>query len=243
MAEISIAPEILGHIGALPITNTLWLSLAGSTMLIIIALVTRRSLREVPKGGQVMMEAVIGGAYSFVQSVTQNEKITKRYFPYVMTVFLFFLTCNMFAFIPVLPVITLSVHGHAIPIFRLPTSDYNLILAVTGLSFLVVQISSFTFKGLGGYLHQFFNFSSPINFFVGILELIGELARVLSLSARLFGNMFAEEVLAVVITLLAPVFAPVPFHILGFAVSIIQPVVFSLLVLIFVKLALTEQHH
>lgn len=243
MAEISLAPEIVAEIGNFPLTNTLVVAVLANVVLVVLALITRKQMSLVPKPFQLMMETVIGGAYQFVNSITEDEDVTKRYFPFIMTIFLFFLTCNLFAFLPAIGVITVDVHEHAVHLFRIATSDYNTILSITILSFLVVQISSLSAKGVLAYLGQFFNFSSPINFAIGLLELVGEFARIISLSARLFGNIFAEEVLTIVITLLAPFIAPVPFNVLGLAVSVIQPVVFSLLVLIFLKLGMQTQQH
>lgn len=243
MAEISIAPEVLGEIGHFPVTNTLVTALLASLVLITLALVTRRKLSLVPGTFQTMVEVVVGGVYDFIQSILEDKKTTRKYFPFIVTIFLFFLTSNLLAYVPGLGALHFESHGHAVHLFRIATSDYNTIFAITILSFFVVQISSFSAKGALAYLGQFFNFSSPINFAIGLLELVGEVARIVSLSARLFGNIFAEEVLTLVITLLAPFIAPIPFNLLGLAPTLIQPVVFSLLVLIFLKLGMQKGHH
>ncbi|KKQ54980.1 MAG: ATP synthase F0 subunit A, F-type H+-transporting ATPase subunit a, partial [Candidatus Woesebacteria bacterium GW2011_GWC1_38_13] len=105
-----------------------------------------------------------------------------------------------------------------------------------------VQILSI--KALGGkkYLGKFFNFKNPINGFVGILELISEFSKILSFSFRLFGNVFAGEVLLMVMMFLIPLIIPVPFLILEIFVGLIQALVFTMLTTIFIVVA-TEEHH
>ena len=104
---------------------------------------------------------------------------------------------------------------------------------------LVVQIVGFKTLGFG-YLKKFFNFSNPINFFVGILELISEFAKVISFAFRLFGNIFAGEVLLAVILMLVPYFVPIPFYGLEIFVAVVQAFVFAMLTLVFIKLAMVS---
>lgn len=243
MAEISISSEVLGEIGHFPITNALITALLASVVLITLALITRRKLSLVPGIFQTIVELVVGGVYDFIYSILKNKNVTKRYFPFIITVFLFFLMSNLLAYVPGIGALNFDVHGHTVGLFRIATSDYNTIFAITILSFFVIQISSLSVKGALAYIGQFFNFSSPIKFATGLLEMVGEVARVISLSARMFGNIFAGEVLTVVITMLSPLIAPVPFNVLGLAPTLIQPIVFSLLVLIFLKLGMQKGDH
>ena len=104
----------------------------------------------------------------------------------------------------------------------------------------MVQVVGFRFVGLR-YLTKFFNFSNPLMFFVGILEIISELAKVLSFAFRLFGNIFAGEVLLAVITFLVPLLLPAPFYGLEIFVGFIQALVFAMLTLVFFNMA--TQHH
>ncbi|HLD21792.1 MAG TPA: FoF1 ATP synthase subunit a [Patescibacteria group bacterium] len=235
--EISLAPEILGHIGNFPITNTLWVAFATSSLLIIVSLFATRRLQQVPKGLQFWGETVVEGIYGIVQTITNNEKLTKKFFPFAATLLLFFLVGNMFTFLPGVDAITFH-HHH---LYRTITTDYNVIFAITFLSFLFIQISGISGVGIWHYIKKFINFSSPINFFVGILELIGEFARILSLSFRLFGNMFAKKVLALVILMLVPFFVPVAFNMLGLIVAVIQPIVFLFIVMI--SSTISASHH
>ena len=131
-------------------------------------------------------------------------------------------------------------HVTAIPIFRPGTADLNTTLALALISVITTQIIGIHALGLG-YFKKFFNFSSPIMFFVGILEIISELAKIISFAFRLFGNVFAGEVLLVVITSLIPIIVPMPFYGLEIFVGFIQALVFAMLSLVFFNMA-TQSH-
>lgn len=139
---------------------------------------------------------------------------------------------------------TEEVAGHGekkVPIFRPGTADLNTTIALGLISIFLTQVVGVKFLGLS-YFGKFFNFSSPIMFYVGILELISEFAKIISFAFRLFGNIFAGEVLLVVISSLVPVILPMPFYGLEIFVGFIQALVFSMLSLIFFNMA-TIGHH
>ncbi len=127
------------------------------------------------------------------------------------------------------------------PIFRAGTADLNTTLALGLISVFMVQFFGFQFQGFA-YLLKYFNFSSPINFFVGILELISEFGKIISFGFRLFGNIFAGEVLIGVLMYLTKVIVPVPFYGLELFVGMMQAVVFSMLSLVLFNMA-TIGHH
>lgn len=132
---------------------------------------------------------------------------------------------------------TEEAHGKTfIPLFRAGTADLNTAIALAAISVFVTQLFGFKYLKFG-YLKKFFNFSSPIMFFVGILELVLELAKIMSFAFRLFGNVFAGEVLLAVILFLVPVVAPMPFYGLEIFVGFIQALVFSMLSLVFFNMA------
>lgn len=123
-----------------------------------------------------------------------------------------------------------------IPLFRGATADLNTTLAIAIVAMSFIQF--FGFQSLGiSYLSKFFNFSNPINFFVGILELVSEFSKIISFAFRLFGNIFAGEVLLTVIAFLMPLVAPLPFLGLELFVGFIQALVFAMLTSVFLKMA------
>jgi F-type H+-transporting ATPase subunit a len=131
-------------------------------------------------------------------------------------------------------------HKPPAPIFRPGSADLNTTLALGIVSVLATQVFGLMALKLS-YLKKFFNFSSPIDFFVGILEIISEFAKIISFAFRLFGNIFAGEVLLVVITFLVPVVVPMPFYGLELFVGLIQALVFAMLSLVFFNMA-TQSH-
>ena len=120
--------------------------------------------------------------------------------------------------------------------FRGPTADLNTTLALAVFAMVSVQIAGFKFLGFH-YSSKFFNFKGPIDFFVGLLELSSEFSKIISFAFRLFGNIFAGEVLLTVMAFLMPLFGPIPFLGLEVFVVLVQALVFSMLALVFMNLA------
>lgn len=123
-----------------------------------------------------------------------------------------------------------------IPLFRAGTADINTTFALAMISVFFTQVFGFKYLKFG-YFKKYINFSSPIMFFVGLLELILEFAKIMSFAFRLFGNVFAGEVLLAVIMFLVPVIAPMPFYGMELFVGFIQALVFSMLTLVFFNMA------
>lgn len=239
---ISLAAERILSLGPLIVTNSLlatWITMA---VLMLIIFSTRR-LQLVPGRWQSMIEIVIGGLYELFSSVVGAN--IQKFFPLIATLFIFILTANWLGLLPGFGSIGIlaEVHGQEefIPIFRGPTADLNTTLALALIA--VVAIQYYGLATLGRvYLARFINLSNPINFFVGLLETVLEFAKIISFAFRLFGNIFAGEVLLTVIAFLIPIFAPLPFLFLEVFVGIIQALVFSLLTAVFLALATRAEH-
>ena len=123
-----------------------------------------------------------------------------------------------------------------VPYFRAGTADLNTTLALALISVVLTQIYGVYFQKLH-YFGKFINFSSPMNFIVGLLETVLELAKVMSFAFRLFGNIFAGEVLLAVMMFLVPLVIPMPFYGMEIFVGFIQALVFSMLSLVFFSMA------
>ena len=235
--EISISPEVLGHLGSLPITNSLLVVFLVDIILIVGFLIITRKLTVVPKGGQFFAETLFDGMYDFMLGLADSKKLVSRMFPYLMTIFLFFLCCNLLEFIPGITALTYN----GTPVFRNPVTDLNVVFTISMLSFIIMELTGIISGGLWkGYLRKFFDFSSPVNFGIGLMELVNEYSRPISLTFRIFGNLFAGVVITIVLMKMAPYIIPVPFNLLALAISIIQPFVFIVLVLVFTKLNVYE---
>lgn len=129
---------------------------------------------------------------------------------------------------------------HFIPVFRAPTADLSVTMSLALISVLVTNILGIHYLGVG-FLKKYINFSGAIDFFVGILELVSEIGKIVSFSFRLFGNIFAGEVLLIVINFIGYGIVTLPFIGLEFFIGIIQALVFYMLTIVFISLA-AEKH-
>lgn len=243
----TIYSETIGHIGSFEVRNTLLMSWIAVLFLCVVAWRFAKNYKEnaVPTGLQNLVEAVIGGIYDFFHTVTQDEKQTKQFMGVCSTIFLFVVISNWFGLLPGVGSIGFweEHNGHTIlvPLFRSVYSDVNMTMAIAAISVFMATFFGFKNLGAGGYLGKFFinPLKDPIGTFVGILEILSELAKVISFTFRLYGNIFAGEVLLAVIGFLVPYIAPLPFYGLELFVGLVQGLVFALLTLVFFKMGST----
>lgn len=244
MVHISLKAEELFTIWGMPFTNSLFLSLLVSGLLIVVAVSFRSRLKLVPGGFQNVSEALFEGILNFMDSVLGERRKTEKYLPLVATIFLFILFSNWFGLLPLVGSLGLNtIHEgehEFIPLLRAPAADLNFTLALAVIAVITVNIFGVLAIGILPHLSKFFNFKGPIDFFIGILELISEVAKIISFSFRLFGNVFAGEVLLVIVGFLVPYLVPLPFLFLEVFVGFIQAFVFAMLALVFVAMATTE---
>lgn len=242
MPHISLAAETIGQMLGVSITNgmlTTWIA-----MVIVLALsyLGTRRLALVPAKGQLVAEILVGGLHSLFASVMHDR--VKQFFPLLATLFLFIVSLNWVGLLPGVGTVGFrELHEGKesfVPLFRAGTADLNTTLALALIAMVVIQIVGFRTLGTS-YVKKFINLSSPIYFFVGILELVSEFSKVISFAFRLFGNIFAGEVLLTVIAFLVPVIAPIPFLGLELFVGVIQALVFSMLTSVFL-LSATASH-
>ena len=243
--EISIAAEPIFHIGSFPVTNTLLMSWIVMAILIVFALVVNRRLKLHPGKIQNAFEMVVEYIWDFMAEMLESKKLAKRFFPLIATLFLFIWVANMIEFTPGIGSVVIHEEGHsaAIPLLRSMNTDLNVTVALAIVAFLVIEVSGFLLLGFFKYGSKFINFGSPMKFFIGLIEMVSELGRLLSFSFRLFGNIFAVEVLIVVIAAFVPFFLPIPFMAFELFVGTIQAAIFALLTLSFIKIAITPVEH
>ena len=240
MPEITIHAEKLFSIGGFPVTNSLALSGAVFLVLTVFSLIFRKKIAMVPRGMQNVFEAVVDGALGLMDSVLGDRHKSERYLPLVLTIFLFVLVSNWSGLLPGVGSIMVHTEEGIVPLFRSPAADLNFTLALALIAVTFVNILGVAAIGLKGRLSTFFDFSGPIEFFVGILELVSEFAKIVSFSFRLFGNVFAGEVLLTIMAFLVPYAAPLPFLFLEIFVGFIQAFIFGMLTLVFVSMATVE---
>jgi F-type H+-transporting ATPase subunit a len=245
--EISLKAEPLFHIGGFTVTNSLFLALISSLVLGFLAWRLRRGLKEIPGTLQNIFESLIEGILSLMDSVLQTRKKSERYFPLIATIFLFVMISNWMGLLP--GVGSLGLHAEHegreafIPLFRAPAADLNFTLVLALITVFTVNIAGALVLGVRRHLGKFFTFKNPIYTFVGLLELISEFAKIVSFSFRLFGNVFAGEVLLIIVGALVPYFVPLPFLALEIFVGFIQAFIFSMLTLVFLAISTAETEH
>lgn len=228
-------------------TNAFFMTLVVSVSVIILSLIARRRLQVVPKGLQNVVEAIIEALWKLVDDVAQDKALSRKFFPLVATFFIFILFSNWLGLLPGGGTVGIKEHNEIIPFVRAGTADLNTTIALSIISVLAVQIMGISVLGARGYAKKFF--VSPLHkpyvlgTFVGLLELVGEGTKLISFSFRLFGNIFAGEVLLIVIGNLAPYIVPLPFLALEVFAGVVQAAVFAFLTLVFLKMATISAEH
>ncbi len=207
--------------------------------LVIAAIALRKRLAMVPGMFQNIAEVVLEGALGVMDTVLGNRRESEKYFPLVFTIFIFVLVSNWSGLIPGVGSIMVWHGAEAVPLLRSPASDINFTLALALIAVTMVNVFAASVVGLRARAAVFFNFANPLKFFVGILELLSEFARIISFTFRLFGNVFAGEVLLAIMALLVPYLVPLPFMGLEVFTGFIQAFIFGMLTLVFVALAIT----
>ena len=162
-----------------------------------------------------------------MENIAGGRKQAERFFPIVATIFILVLASNWAGIIPGVGSIGIHEGEKFIPLFRSANSDLNMTLALAIITVVLSHVYGFYLVGAKHHLGKFFNFKGPIDFFTGILEIIGEISKIISLSFRLFGNVFAGEVLLIIIGFLVPYIAPIPFLGLEIFVGFIQALIFA----------------
>ncbi len=248
-----LAPNILFQIKNIPVTNTIinaWLAII---VFLIIGLLLRRRLSLKPKGLQNFFEFFLEILLGYFDQVTGGRKKTLRFLPLVGSVFFFILLSNWLGLLPGTGSI---LFGHTF-LLRPANTDLNLTVAMALTAVIASHLYGFITVGFFTHLNKFIQIKTffkslghgPIAIFtaivelgVGLIEIISEMAKVLSLSLRLFGNIFAGEVLITVMSSLAAAVVPTPFMLLELLVGLIQAGVFAMLTLVYLTIATSQPH-
>ena len=236
--------------GRFLITNTLLSSWITTLVLIVLFFLATRRLDpgKAPRGLQNFVEAIIGAMYDFVEGIAGREN-TRRFFPLFATIFLFVLLNAWLGLLPIYQSFGfIDEEGHlSRHLLRPAGTDLNMPLALALISFVFVEFWGIRTLGFH-YFGKFFRFGlllrgkilpGLMDVFVGIVELLSELVRIVSFTFRLFGNMTAGEILLLVTAFLIPFVFSLPFYGLEILVGFIQALIFSALTLVFVVTAMT----
>lgn len=239
--HISLAAEPIAHLGNFVITNAMAASVVASTLLCVLLIVGARQAALLPGGNlnqavEVGLEMLI----SLIESVMPSRERARQVTPLLVTLFFFILFNNWLGLLPGIGSITVHTAEGTVPLLRGATADLNTTLALALISVVMTHVYAIRALGIGSHLKKYLSLN-PILLFVGLLEAVSELSRAISFCFRLFGNIFAGEVLLVVIAYLAPALAPLPFFALELVVGFVQALVFTTLTLVFLSIA-TSPH-
>lgn len=257
-----VAAEPVFHIGSFPITNSMINGWIAVLFFLIIGFFIRKRADLIPKKFQNLMEGIVEFLLKEVEKVTGDKIKARKFLPIVGTIFLFVLFSNWIGLLPGTGSIGVwgLIHGERelIPLLRPAASDLNLTLAIALFAILTSHVMALMTVGPVNHISKFINLRgiiksfkhgpmavvvAVIEFGVGLIEIVGEIAKVVSLSLRLFGNIFAGEVLITVMLGLLAFFVPIPFMFLELLVGAVQATVFAMLTLAYLVVATDEHGH
>ena len=241
--HIALAAEQVGSVFGIPITNSLITAWSVIAILIIAAYFIGRSVTLVPGKAQSAFEFLFEFVLEYMEQTLGTRELAERFFPLIVTIFLFIFTSNILDYFPLVGSLGFTHGADFVPLFRPVNADLNVTLSMAIISFLTIEISGIFALGFLKYGSKFVNFKTgAMGLVVGLLEVIGNLARLVSFSFRLFGNIFAGEVLIAVVSSFFPYLLPVPLMMFEAFVGLLQAAIFALLTLVFIKLAIMEPH-
>lgn len=257
MLHISIKAEPIFQFLNFVVTNSYLTSVIVLIIAISIAVYYKSQIDKKNKSFFFyIIHAAVSAIYDLFHGVVKDK--INIFFPLIGALFFYILLQNWFGLLPgvgsilVRPQETTVVkqaqaakhvsEPELVPLFRAGAADLNTTLALGLIAVFAIQYYGFKYLGFKGYIVKFINISNPINFLLGILEIISEISRVLSFAFRLFGNIFAGEVLIAVIAFLIPVLVTFPFFLMEIFVGLVQALVFSMLTAVLLETA-TIKHH
>jgi len=231
--HIALTGEPVFSFLGLNFTNTFVISIFLALVIISFFLFAFRKREIIPGKLQNFFEFILDTVFGIFDGMTGNSKKTEEIFPLACTLFIFILLNNLLEVVPGLGIF---------PFLRSPSSDIHFTLALAIFSMVFIHFTAI--KKLGGieYLKKYIKLESPILFFVGALEALGEITRTMSLGIRLFGNLFAGEILLTMVSFMIPYLVPLPFLGLEIFVGFIQALVFSSLITVFYVTTTAEEH-
>ncbi len=240
---VYISPLQLFSIHGWDITNSMLYGWICSLLIIIFLITVAHKVTVKPKGGVIqLIEAAVSFISNLVTSSFIDKKRGQKYVPYFVTLFCFLLLNNWLGLIPG---VGDAIHYHNVPLLRPMTGDLNATLAAGVITMVVVYASSIREAGFKKYIKHFF-IGSPLNpmyLFLGLIEMLTDLTRVISLSIRLFLNVTIGEIVIAVFSYLGHVIAPLtatPFTILELFVGALQAYIFTILSLMYLAIAVNH---
>ncbi len=255
--------EPITHIGSFVITNSMLSSWIAVFILVTFLVILSRKIKKIPQGIQNIFEIILEKAFELADSVTGDRRKSEKFLPITLTLFLFILVNNWMGLLPGMGTIGFvekeKAHLMFVPFLRGGTADINTTLALALFAVVASHIFGILTIGTWNHFNKYINLKAfrdiprkikkdfsvivinPIKAFVGLIEIIGEIAKVASLSFRLFGNVFAGEVLLVSMMAICAYLVPLPFMFMELLVGLIQALIFAMLALVYLVIATDQQ--
>lgn len=236
---VPLAAEPVFHIGPLAITNAMLLGvITGIVVLILFGLAARRSTVKPASKFAFAMETLVDFIFGIARENFSNERQARKHLPLLITLFTFIIIANLSGLLPGVSTIT---YGD-VPLLRAFTTDLNGTLALAVLTIGTVQFYAVKELGIVGHLKHYFTDKpwNPMNLFIGLIEVMGEFIRILTLSMRLFGVIYAGEVLIHVVGSLGGIFGwatQLPVYLMEVFFSAIQAYLFVMLTTVYLSIA------
>jgi F-type H+-transporting ATPase subunit a len=253
---VSLKPAVLFRIGKFAVTNSMFVTWLVAAGIIIFAQSATRKIKPVPDGKQNFWEWLVESLYNFLEGIIGRDLVRKTFW-FFATIFIFILFVNWCGLIPGVGTIGWGHHDPMTgtfhvdrPLLRGGNADLNMTSAMAMIFFLLWIVWAIQANGVGGFLHHLFGPKGEtsgivkvlmvvIFFMVGWLEVISILFRPISLSFRLFGNIYAGESILEAMSTMVPYLSwllPIPFYFLELLVGVVQALVFMLLTAVFTLL-------
>ncbi len=238
-----LAAQKLVDIGPLPLTNSMLTGIITAAFVLgLLGLAAHRSqIRPVSKLA-FYVESMVELLYGMIAESFGDRKKASKHFPLLITLFVFILACNLSGLLPGVDSITYSANGEPVSLFRSFTTDLNSTLAMAIISLTVVHVYAIKELGVMGRLKHYFTNKpwNPMNLFIGLNEVFGEVLRLVTLSLRLFGVIYGGEALLVAIAQISGNFAwaaTLPIMFLEIFFSFVQAYLFMMLTTTYIVMA------
>ncbi|PIR74381.1 MAG: hypothetical protein COU35_02945 [Candidatus Magasanikbacteria bacterium CG10_big_fil_rev_8_21_14_0_10_47_10] len=249
--QASIQPETIFLVRSWPVTNAMLMGLLVTAIIFIVSIIITYRSKILPSKFQTVIEIMVEGFFHLVTQITGSDGTGRKLLPLIGAIFVFFGMSNLIGLVPGLTSLTFD----GVSFLRTPTNDFNMTFSIALSMVLLTQIASIRHFGVFGHLGKYFKLKELIagfrqgigagaiafiEFLIGLLDIVSEVAKVISLSLRLFGNMYAGEVLAAILLGAFALAIPSVWLVMNLLVAVIQALVFGALTAAYFQLAVAD---
>lgn len=246
---VPLAAEPIAHFLGLTLTNSMLYGLViAAVVLTVFTLAARHSKAHPASKLSFAIESLIEFILQLGEDNLGSRAKAIRFMPLLGTLFIFILFSNLCELLPGIGTVNIAYQGESVPLLRAFTADLNATLAMAILTIGTIQVVAIRELGIKKHLQHYFTNKpwNPMNLFIGLIEVMGEFIRIMTLSMRLFGVIYAGEVLIHVVGALAGNFgwaATFPIYLLEIFFGVIQAYLFMMLSMVYLGIATHTDDH